>query len=212
MTAAVVFLFAAWVTLTVRASEWRAVAGWVRAFGRQRAASRAVRLTQWADALVFLAASLSAGLTLRRALEALSAAAPQPLRSEVRRSARSGNPAALFEGAGPEPGLMLARAAIEAAFEGGGNLGDVLHAAARAVRAQVDVEERLRTLTLQGRTSARVIALCPAALLALLFLTAPDYVRPLFTTLPGRAVLLLCALLLAAGLFLVERLSRPEES
>lgn len=95
--------------------------------------------------------------------------------------------------------------ALEIQHQTGSSLADVLESVASSLAGVAELEESLETQTAQGRLSAKVVALMPIALLAVLSLISPGYLTAFFESAAGIALFFLAVLLEAAGAFFVKR-------
>lgn len=101
-------------------------------------------------------------------------------------------------------------AGISVARESGAGLSEIMAGLAENVRQQHGLQDKVDTLTAQSRASAWVIAIMPAALLAMLHVMEPSMVRPLFGTVPGNLMLLCAATCVVSGGFILNRLCSLE--
>jgi tight adherence protein B len=92
----------------------------------------------------------------------------------------------------------------------GGNLADVLLTTAQTMRERAQVHRQVRALTAEGRLSAYILVALPIGVGGLLFLTKPDYMRPLVTERIGIVMLVVAGLLVAVGGFWMSRLIKVE--
>ncbi len=168
---------------------------------------------QWPAALLFLAGSLKAGLTIDAALVLLASEAPEPLKSRLVKACANKThlpPALRIQQIVNGDGLTLPRAALLFSQRAGGQAAPVLEQCAQTLQSSMEMEERLRALTAQNRTSAWIVSLVPFGVLLFFSLFAPDYIAPLFQTRTGLSVLAIAAALVTVGLMLVRRLARLE--
>lgn len=110
-----------------------------------------------------------------------------------------------------DPGADLL--AITLAFNervGGRQVAEVLNAMAEELAAEARTVRELRARQERQRTSARVVAFAPIALLLLLRQVNPDYLDP-YGTVAGQAVLALAAILVGVGYALMLRIARAIE-
>lgn len=73
--------------------------------------------------------------------------------------------------------------------ETGGNLAETLDGLDSSLRMRRQLALKVRALAAEARASAMIIASLPFAMAALLWVSSPDYLLPLFTTALGRAML-----------------------
>ena len=142
---------------------------------------------QLPDALLMLAGSLRAGASLGMALDAVAAEAPPPVSQEfelLQRELRLGADFAVALGAlerrVPLPDLTLVTAAMALSREVGANLAETLESLAKTLRARLQMEGKIRSLTAQGKMQGLVMSALPLLLIAVLNVMEPEAMAPLF--------------------------------
>ena len=90
----------------------------------------------------------------------------------------------------------------------GGQIGDVLHAAADLLSERFRTEEQIRTMIAQKRFEQRIMDVMPLAILLYIRLSAPEMVHMLYATLPGRFVMTGCLAVYVLAFFWAERIVR----
>jgi tight adherence protein B len=176
------------------------------------------RLRKLEDQLVggiqSLASGVRAGLSLVQSMSLVARDEPAPLRQEFTHLLREyeyGVPleeamanAAQRIGSGD---FRLLFAALETHRQRGGDLGETLDRIAASVREIQRLEKRVRTLTAQGRASARWLGAMPAAVLAILYLAVDrSGVVVLFTDTLGKLIVLAVVLLNIAGFLWIRKI------
>jgi tight adherence protein B len=81
----------------------------------------------------------------------------------------------------------------------GGNMAEVLDRVSEGVRERGDLRRELRALTSQARLSRWVVTILPFALVLIIEIIDPKYMRPLFQTTGGFVVLAAAAILVTIG-------------
>jgi tight adherence protein B len=150
---------------------------------------------QLPEALGALAAALRAGHSFTQALQAVADESEEPMRRELARvlvETRLGRSA---DDALAELGRRLdsreldfVLTAVRIQRQVGGSLAALFETAADTVRERQKFVRKLRALTAMGRASAAVVICVPIGLGTLLTLVNPSYMRPLFSTDAGRAM------------------------
>lgn len=185
-------------------------------WSRRRAVRLAATAEAWPDALRDLSASVAAGLSLARSLDALATSGPPPLRE-----AMAGYPATA-RALGVVPALEVVRArladpvadrvieVLRVAHERGGSavpqlLGDLADATGEDLR----VEEEIRTESLEQRINARAVFVLPWLVLVLLSAREGPF-RDFYGSSAGLVVIAAGAGLSAFGAVVVGRLARRE--
>jgi tight adherence protein B len=98
--------------------------------------------------------------------------------------------------------------AIEINAEVGGELVEVLEAVASTIRARAHLRRQIRTLSAQGRLSARILLAMPFFMAALLSLIHPGYLSPLVETSAGPVLIAIGAVLMTVGKLWLRRIVR----
>jgi len=151
---------------------------------------------QLTEALNGLANSLKAGMSLPQAVEQVARNSPAPMAQEfatVMREYELGKPIEqAFEDLGgrvESRNFALAVAAFRVGKERGGNLSVVFEKIANSIREIYRIEEHVRTVTTQGRSSARFMTAMPAVFLVLLYFMDSEGMTRLFTDSVGVGIL-----------------------
>jgi len=175
------------------------------------------RLRKLEDQLVggiqILASGVRAGLNLIQAMELVARDGPVPLRQEFAHLLREyeyGVPVEeAMENAAERIGsgdYRLLFSALQTHRERGGDLGDTLDRIASSIREIQRLENRVRSLTAQGRATARWLGAMPVVVLGILYLLVPEGVRLLFTDSLGKLILLVIVALNIVGFLWIRRI------
>lgn len=172
----------------------------------------------WPDGLRDLIASISAGMSLRRAIEQLAATGPEALRTAFARFpslASTVGVGAALERIRQEVGDPTTDRVIEVliiAHEWGGPLvPQILRDLASATTRDLWTMEEVRTASLEQRINARVVFVLPWLVLVALTLQDGGY-RAFYRSPAGMLVVAVGGILSLAGMVMVARLGRqPSE-
>lgn len=104
--------------------------------------------------------------------------------------------------------LHMLASAVQANLRFGGRISDVLANLVRVYRDRQRVERELKAATSETRTSALVLAIIPAALIALLAAINPDYFKFFLETEDGRKMLAFCVGMQGMGILMMRRMAR----
>lgn len=187
-------------------------------FARRRGQRLAEVQRAWPDGLRDLLASVSAGMSLRRAVEALSRSGPEPLREAFARFqvvARTVGVVPALETIREELADPTSDRVIEVlilAHERGGNIvPEILQELAETTTRDIWALEEIRTQSLEQKINARVVFVLPW--LVLVALTAqPGAFRAFYRSSAGVLVVAVGGAMSLFGMWLVGRLGRePEE-
>ncbi len=151
---------------------------------------------QLPDALTAMANGLKAGLSLPQAVAQVAEDMPAPTKEEVaeiRRDYEMGKP---IEQAVDDArdrvrsrNFELAVTAFRVGKEQGGNLAEIFDRIAHSIREIWRLEEHIRTISTEGRSSARFMTFMPGVFLVLLYFMDPDSTVLLFRDPVGLAIL-----------------------
>ena len=170
--------------------------------------------TQLVSGIQTLASGVRAGLNLVQSMELVARDAPVPLRQEFRHMLREyeyGVPldeamdnAASRIGSGD---FRLLFAALQTHRERGGDLGDTLDRISESIREIQRLEGRVKTLTAQGRATARWLGAMPIVVLIILyFLVDSNGVMTLFVDDLGKVILLAIIVLNILGFLWIKKI------
>ena len=85
-----------------------------------------------------------------------------------------------------------------------GGVTRVIENTAQLLQEKIEIRQELEVLLARKKTEQRIMNLMPLLVIGMLATLSPDYVRPLYVTLQGRAIMTVC-LLLALSSILVAR-------
>ncbi len=168
---------------------------------------------QLADTLAILASSLRAGYSFLQALDTVSKEIGEPSAGEFQRvvaEIRLGRPIddaliAMANRVGSDD-LRWAVIAINVQRQVGGNLAEVLDIVANTVRERAYIRRQVKVLSAEGRFSVAILSALPFLILIYIVIVNPDYVRPLFTTVPGIAMISAGGFMMGLGIFIMTRM------
>jgi len=166
---------------------------------------------QLPEALDLLKASLEAGHSLMRGLQAVVDEFPDPVAGEIRmvlEQTRIGLPLAdaleeMLKRV-PEESLRFLLVAVRVQSDVGSSLAHVVGRLSETLRNRQKVQMQIRALTAQSRMSGMVVALLPILVLAAFSVVQPRYAQTLFYD-PIGLKMLKAALLLDAMAFITMR-------
>jgi tight adherence protein B len=168
---------------------------------------------QLPDNMQVIASAMRAGHSFAGALAVVVDDAPEPTRRELQRviaDERLGIPldVAMATAVRRMDSKDLEQVALVAVLqrETGGNTAEVLDRVTQTVRARLALRRMVASLTAQGRMSRWVLTAIPVFLLVMLSLINPVYMSPLYTTPVGRALLIVCALMVTAGSLVIKKI------
>lgn len=201
---------------TVKASDGSSYLSWLgprwvakyRAYKRKQAFdSRILDLTMG------LANAMKAGMALAQALEKVSEQLGGVMREEIAVVLREyrlgmGLADAMMRLAERMPGedMHLLASAICLTTQTGGSLVDVMEQLVGTIRNRTEFQQKLRTLTAQGKFEAMSMASAPLLAFCLLYFLQPDLMRPLVTTTSGWIAIGVVVVLEIIGFFVIRKI------
>jgi tight adherence protein B len=179
---------------------------------RAKSKRQAAFADQLPDVLQLITTALRSGYGLTQALESVAEDAEEPARSEfahVLVEARMGRDltesmSALARRMGSKD-LEWLVGAIDINRETGGNLSDVLDSVSATIRERGRIARQVRTLTAEGRLSARILFAMPLVMLVWQWRASPQNFE-LLTSGIGLVALVVAGVLLVVGIVWVNRI------
>ena len=179
---------------------------------RAKAKRLAAFADQLPDVLQLVTTSLRSGCGITQALESVAEEAEEPARSEFAQvlvESRMGRDLSSAMHAMARrmesTDLEWVVSAIDINRETGGNLSEVLQAVGGTIRERARLDREVRTLTAEGRLSARVLVVLPILMLAWQWRTNPDSFE-LLTYGIGLVALVIAGILLCLGALWVRKI------
>jgi tight adherence protein B len=160
-----------------------------------------------------LASGVRAGLNLVQAMEMVANDGAPPIRQEFRHMLREyeyGVPldeamskASVRIGSGDFTLLFMA---LETHRQRGGDLGTTLDRITDSIREIQRLENRVDTLTAQGRATARWLGAMPGVVMGILYLIDPNGVQSMLNASAGKIILLTIVLLNIVGFLWIRKI------
>jgi len=100
--------------------------------------------------------------------------------------------------------------AIEIQHEVGGNLAEVLDTVTNTIRERNQVRRQVQALSAEGKISAAILLALPVVIAGFIAIISPEYLAELTNTTPGRIMLVVALLLMAAGAGWIKKIIRVE--
>jgi tight adherence protein B len=168
---------------------------------------------QLPDTLLMITGALRAGASLPIALEGVSNEAKPPISQEfalLLRELRLGVDFAValrnLEKRVPVQDLMMVTAGMALSREVGANLSETLEAIAKTIRAKLQMEGKIRSLTAQGKMQGLVMAGLPVFLILVLKFMEPEAMEPMFTTWYGWVTVAVITVADMIGYFFIRKI------
>ncbi|MBL8530597.1 MAG: type II secretion system F family protein [Hyphomonadaceae bacterium] len=168
---------------------------------------------QLADAIDVIVRGVKSGLPLNQCLRIIAAESPEPLRAEFQAlcdSQSMGVPLdqslqRMFERM-PLPEVNFFSIVLVIQQKTGGNLSESLGNLSAVLRSRKLMKEKVKALSAEANASAMIIGSLPIIVMTLVYLTRPNYIMILFTEPMGNLILLVCAVMMSLGIFIMHRM------
>ena len=179
-------------------------------------AERRLRLfeQQLPDALLMITGALRAGASLPIALDSIATEGKEPISQEfdlVLREMRLGMDMAValerLEKRVPLQDLAMVTAGMALSREVGANLAETLEAISKTIRAKLQMEGKIRSLTAQGKMQGVVMAGLPVFLVLILNVMEPEAMAPMFKTWYGWVFVGVLTLAIAIGYHFIRKIT-----
>ncbi len=184
---------------------------WVLGFLKSRREKSFTR--EFAPAIDTIVRSVKSGLPVGEALKVVASEIQEPVRGEFKLLNES-----LKVGITMEEGLkrMFERMPTpEVNFFGivmiiqqksGGNLSEALGNLAGVLRDRKRLQGKIRAMSSEAKAGAMIIGSLPPGVTALIYITTPSYIEPLFSVELGNLMLIGCVVWMSLGIFVMKKM------
>jgi tight adherence protein B len=168
---------------------------------------------EFPNAVDIIVRGVKAGLPLIDTLKIIAVEAQEPVRSEFRQVIEDqtlGLP--LEEAVERLPDRIPLQEAsffaivIATQSKTGGSLSEALGNLSKVLRERVKMKAKIRAMSSEAKASGGIIGALPFVVGVLVYLTSPDYIALLFTTVTGKLVLAGCALWMGIGITVMRKM------
>lgn len=165
------------------------------------------------NAIDIIVRGIRSGLPLGDCMREIAFNAREPLRSEFRQVMESqavGVP--LSEAIQklaqriPVPEANFFAIVIAIQSKAGGNLSEALGNLSRVLRERKRMKDKVKAMSMEAKTSAAIIGSLPFGVALVTYITSPDYVSLLWSTLIGNIVLGVCAVWMVIGVLVMRKM------
>ncbi|MBV9548397.1 MAG: type II secretion system F family protein [Alphaproteobacteria bacterium] len=169
--------------------------------------------THFATAIDVIVRSVRSGLPVNEALRIVAKESPEPVRSEFNKLVEG-----LKVGVTMEQGLVRMRESMPTSEVGffaivmtiqskaGGNLSEALGNLASVLRDRKRLQGKIQAMSSEAKASAMIIGSLPPAVMGLVYLTTPGYMKVLFTERMGNLLLAGCVLWMSIGCLVMRKM------
>jgi tight adherence protein B len=185
--------------------------------GSRTTKRRATLEKQLPEVINQLVSSLRAGYGVMQAFSAVAKEIDAPMSDELHRVVKetqlgrelSESLAAMAERVGGQDFAWVVQA-IEINREVGGDLVEVLEAVGATIRAREQLRRQIKTLSAQGRLSAKILLALPFVMALVISVLNPGYLTPFTQAGIGPVLLVVGAVLMSVGRLWMRRIVRLE--
>jgi tight adherence protein B len=165
------------------------------------------------DAVDVIVRGIKAGLPLFDSIKVVAADAPEPLKGEflaIIETQAIGMPlgeacARLFERM-PLPEANFFGIVVAIQQKSGGNLSEALGNLSKVLRDRKKMREKIQAMSMEAKASAGIIGSLPPVVMALVWLTTPDYIALLWTHQTGQLMLVACLTWMTIGILVMKKM------
>ena len=187
--------------------------GWILRWLRIRRRERLER--QLVDALSNMGNALKSGFSILQAFEHVVENGENPIAQEfdtflhqTRVGVGFSEALANLDARVGSDDLTLVILAIETARKTGGNLADIFEKISLTIRERIRIQNRIRTLTAQGRMQGLIAGSMPLVIGAVLYFLQPSMFKPFLHSMAGVGVIAGIAVLLTLGALSIRKIIR----
>lgn len=180
---------------------------------RQAKRRQAKFLTEFANAIDIIVRGIKSGLPLNDCLQVIAAESPEPVRSEfieLVEQQKVGVPLSkAFErmyDRTPLQEVNFFAIVIAIQAQTGGNLAEALTNLSQVLRDRYRLQAKIKAFSAEAKASAVIIGALPPCVMAIVYLTTPDYIALLWTEKLGKVMLMASAVWMLMGLIVMRKM------
>ncbi len=167
----------------------------------------------FSDAIDIIVRGIKSGLPVHDCLKMIGTECPEPLSGEFRVLTENTAMGMSMEQAldrmyerMPTSELRFFTIVLTIQAKTGGNLAEALGNLSTVLRARKLMAEKIKALSAEAVASALIIGSLPPAVVVLISVTAPTYMAPMFTDPRGHLMLLIAAVWMSVGIFVMRKM------
>lgn len=170
-------------------------------------------LAEFPGAVDIIIRGVKAGLPIAQCVAIIASESPEPVRSEFRRILESqsiglsiGEACDRMAESMPVAEANFFTIVVNLQQKSGGNLSEALSNLSRVLRDRKKMRLKVNAMSAEAKASAGIIGALPFAVCGLVYLSSPDYLSLLFTTVTGRIVLALSGAWMIIGILVMKKM------
>ncbi len=184
---------------------------WVLSFLKNRREKNFTR--EFASAIDTIVRSVKSGLPVNEALKVVSTEIPEPVRGEFKILVESLKVGVTMEDGlkrmferMPTPEVNFFGIVMTIQLKTGGNLSEALTNLTTVLRDRKRLQGKIRAMSQEAKSSAAIIGSLPPGVAAMIYITTPDYISPMFQTDMGNLMLIGCGVWMATGIAVMKKM------
>lgn len=170
-------------------------------------------LDEFANSIDVIVRGVKSGLPLNECLNIIARESPSPIKEEFKElveQQRVGVPLGecfdrMMERM-PLPEVSFFSIVIAIQAQAGGNLSEALGNLAGVLRDRKRMQAKVKALSAEAKASAGVLACLPFAVMGMVYLSTPAYIKLLFTAKMGNFLLLLAGIWMTMGVLVMKKM------
>ncbi|MDB5601382.1 MAG: Flp pilus assembly protein TadB [Xanthobacteraceae bacterium] len=184
---------------------------WILSFLKKRREDKF--LLYFPDAVDVIVRGIKAGLPLLDCLKVIANESQEPVRSEIRIIVETqtiglplGESCAKLYDRMPLPEANFFGIVIAIQQKAGGNLSEALGNLSRVLRDRKKMKAKIQAMSMEAKASAMIIGCLPLAVMGLVYVSSPDYIRLLWTHPTGHMLLAASAVWMTFGVLVMRKM------
>jgi tight adherence protein B len=168
---------------------------------------------EFANAIDVIVRSVKTGLPVNEALKVVASDIPEPVAGEFKLLNESLKVGVTMEEAlkrmyerMPTAEVNFFAIVMTIQQKTGGNLSEALQNLAGVLRDRKRLQGKIRAMSSEAKAGAMIIGSLPPGVMALVTISTPDYIKPLFKEEIGNLMLLGCVVWMALGIFVMKKM------
>jgi len=184
---------------------------WVLAFLKGRREKQFTR--EFASAIDTIVRSVKSGLPVGEALKVVAQEIPEPVSGEFKLLTEGLKVGVTMEDGlkrmferMPTPEVNFFGIVMSIQQKAGGNLSEALSNLAGVLRDRKRLQGKIRAMSSEAKAGAMIIGSLPPGVTAMIYITTPDYITPMFQIELGNLMLIGCCVWMAIGVMVMKKM------
>jgi tight adherence protein B len=184
---------------------------WVLAFLKSQREKKFTN--EFAPAIETIVRSVKSGLPVNEALKVVSTEIPEPVAGEFKNLVESLKVGVTMEDGlkrmyerMPTPEVNFFAIVMTIQTKTGGNLSEALGNLSTVLRDRKRMQAKIRAMSSEAKAGASIIGSLPPGVAALIWISTPNYIAPMFYTQAGNLMLIACGVWMACGIAVMKKM------